>query len=134
MWSAVADSKGVVVGALAALALAAVLGRARRVEPDCRLDQLWSQGDQHFWETLELASDGTGVWTEGGFDSDAPHGRLWFAWREHDGAITFRRGAREVALRYTIEPRETFCFLALAAHPFEPDRTGTYLLTDGPPY
>jgi hypothetical protein len=128
---------GVAAVAAIALAVAAIAARASstpaRVEPDCRLAQEWSEGDQHFWETLDLRADASGEWIQSGFDSDAPQSRLAFTWTATATALTATLADGTTAT-FEIEPRGTYCSLVFETHPFEPPSSRSWRLTDGPPY
>jgi hypothetical protein len=116
----------------------ALCARAHRTEqvPDrCRLAQLWSEGDQHFWETLEVREDGSGAWETGGFDSDAPRRHVDFEWTRTDSSFTaIRRNGTRATASFQIEPHETWCFLRFSKRLFSPSSSGSWLLGDGPPY
>lgn len=99
-------------------------GPAAPVE-DCPFEQTWYAGDVHFWETLEVGGDATGIWTQGGMDGDAGHDRRAFRWARSGSTLTVRddRG-REATVGYQLDRDRTSCILRLDVNPF--DREGGF--------
>jgi hypothetical protein len=126
---------GMTIIAVCALALNLVVSkRAPSMTNDpCKFEQTWSDGDQHYYEILELQADNTGRWFEGGMAGDAPHRHVDFRWRRTDKTFTAVFGSAEHTVDYKLELRgENYCRLTLATHPFA-DRSGALILSNGSP-
>jgi hypothetical protein len=124
------------IAAVCALALSVVL--AERASPTrndpCQFEQTWSNGDQHYYEILELRSDQTGRWSEGGMAGDAPHRQIDFRWQRTDNAFTAVFDSAEQTTHYKLELRgENYCRLTLGTHPFA-ERSGALTLSNGAPW
>lgn len=127
---------GMLIAALCALALSVVLSYTAsptRNDP-CQFEQTWSNGDQHYYEILELRADKTGRWSEGGMAGDAPLRHIDFRWQRTDKTFTAVFDSRHQTVDYKIELRgENYCRLTLETHPFA-NRSGALLLSNGPPW
>lgn len=132
-WSPIAQT---LIAALCALALSVIVsGTAAPTSNDpCQLEQTWSNGDQHYYEILELRADKTGRWSEGGMAGDAPHTHIDFRWQRTNNTFTAVFHSAEHTVDYKLELRgENYCRLTLETHPFA-DRSGAPLLSNGPPW
>jgi hypothetical protein len=113
-------SLALLVGVVACLMLLATGHEERPAVEECPFEQTWFQGDMHFSQELTFEHEGTGVWSTGGMDSDAPHKRLAFRWRRDRETLTAEAGGESRTVRYEITRHNLHCFLRFAGR-FLPD-------------
>jgi len=106
--------------ALLVTGLAARENLADRDPEGCGLVGVWEEGDIHFWETLALYGNGTGVWESGGYDDKAPQREEEFYWSRSGNKLTV--DGRTVD--FELERHDNWCWLIFddGQHPFHPDR------------
>ena len=112
-----------VVVAVCMLVGGASTRRSSRVTKDpCALAQKWYRGDEHYWDFIELRSDLTGQWQQGGL-AGAPPQHIDFTWRHTANSFTAIYDSAEHTTSYTMtgDP-EGVCYLAFPVHPFMAER------------
>lgn len=96
----------------------------------CALTQKWYRGDEHYWDFIELRSDLTGQWQQGGL-AGAPARHIDFTWRQTATSFTAIYDSKEHTLAYTLtDGPDNVCFLAFPAHPFMADRPFRFTLSN----
>jgi hypothetical protein len=112
-----------VVLALCMLAGSTVYRRSSPVTTDpCALAQKWYRGDDHYWDYIELRSDMTGQWRQGGL-AGGPQRHIDFNWRQTASTFTAIYDSMEHTVAFTLTSNsDGVCFLSFPVHPFVADR------------